>query len=120
MFAYVRLMGEKMLKGRPLKKLVEMGHRLMTLCFSLFIWGGAWLNLRPMFELLHTDAGSQARRGRLTTSRGTIETPVFMPVGTQGSVKALDPREMLEVGPENILGNTYPLFIPAGREGIRA
>src|SRR5258708_39168501 len=67
MFAYVRLMGEKMLKGRPLKKLVEMGPWLMTQSFSLFIWGGALLNLRTMFEVLHTDAGSRERRGTLTT-----------------------------------------------------
>jgi len=113
-------MGEKMLKGRPLKKLVEMGPRLMTLSSSLFIWGGTWLNLRPMFELLQTDAGSQARRGRLTTSRGTIETPVFMPVGTQGSVKALDPRELREMGTQIILGNTYHLYIRPGLEVIRA
>src|SRR5437899_627982 len=134
MFAYVRvcslngrknvegppLISEAFTLGRPLKKLVEMGPRLMTLSFSLFIWGGAWLNLRPMFELLHTDAGSQARRGRLTTSRGTIETPVFMPVGTQGSVKALDPRELLEMGTQIILGNTYHLYIRPGLEVIRA
>ena len=51
-----------------------------------------------MFELLKTDSHSKARLGRLRTPRGTIETPVFMPVGTQASVKALDPRELLEMG----------------------
>ena len=45
-----------------------------------------------MFELLKTDETSKARRGRLTTTRGVVETPVFMPVGTQASVKALDLR----------------------------
>src|SRR5260221_6860446 len=64
-----------------------------------------------MFELLKTDPHSRARLGRLTTPRGVIDTPVFMPVGTQGSVKALDPRELLEMGTEIILGNTYHLHI---------
>src|SRR6267378_2728575 len=73
-----------------------------------------------MFDLLRTDASCKARLGRITTSRGTIETPVFMPVGTQGSVKALDPRELLEMGTQIILGNTYHLSIRPGLEIIRA
>ena len=48
-----------------------------------------------MFELLKTDAQTKARLGRLTTPHGVVETPIFMPVGTQASVKALDPRELL-------------------------
>ena len=71
-----------------------------------------------MFKLLNTDTGSQARLGRLTTKHGVIETPVFMPVGTQGSVKALDPRELLEMGTQIILGNTYHLYIRPGLEII--
>jgi queuine tRNA-ribosyltransferase len=73
-----------------------------------------------MYELLKTDAHSRARLGRLVTSRGTINTPAFMPVGTQGSVKALDPRELLEMGTEIILGNTYHLHIRPGLEIISA
>ena len=73
-----------------------------------------------MFELLKTDPGSHARLGRLTTTRGVIDTPVFMPVGTQGSVKALDPRELVEMGTQIILGNTYHLYIRPGRDIIRA
>src|SRR5689334_4797211 len=73
-----------------------------------------------MFELLKTDARSKARLGRLTTVRGVVETPVFMPVGTQGSVKALDPRELLEMGTQIILGNTYHLNIRPGLEIIKA
>ena len=73
-----------------------------------------------MFELLKTDAKSRARLGRLTTAHGVVDTPVFMPVGTQGSVKALDPREMLEMGTQIILGNTYHLSIRPGIEIIRA
>lgn len=70
------------------------------------------------FHLLQTDARSRARLGRLTTPHGEIETPVFMPVGTQGSVKALDPRELREMGTQIILGNTYHLFIRPGLDII--
>jgi queuine tRNA-ribosyltransferase len=73
-----------------------------------------------MFELLKTDAGSRARLGRLTTPRGVIDTPAFMPVGTQGSVKALDPRELREMGVQIILGNTYHLHIRPGLDVITA
>jgi queuine tRNA-ribosyltransferase len=73
-----------------------------------------------MFELLKTDPQSRARLGRLTTTRGVIDTPTFMPVGTQGSVKALDPRELLEMGTQIILGNTYHLHIRPGLEIISA
>src|SRR6188508_3278143 len=72
------------------------------------------------FELLKTDTQSKARLGRLTTAHGSIDTPVFMPVGTQGSVKALDPRELLEMGTQIILGNTYHLNIRPGLDIIRA
>ena len=73
-----------------------------------------------MFELLKTDAHTKARLGRLTTAHGVIETPVFMPVGTQASVKALDPRELREMGTQIILGNTYHLNIRPGLDIIRA
>ncbi len=71
-----------------------------------------------MFELLAKDPASKARLGRLTTAHGVVQTPVFMPVGTQASVKALDPRELLEMGTEIILGNTYHLSIRPGMEII--
>jgi queuine tRNA-ribosyltransferase len=73
-----------------------------------------------MFELLKTDPSSKARVGRLTTAHGLVDTPVFMSVGTQGSVKALDPRELREMGTQIILGNTYHLNIRPGMEIIRA
>jgi queuine tRNA-ribosyltransferase len=73
-----------------------------------------------MFELLQTDPSSKARLGRLTTAHGVVETPVFMPVGTQGSVKALDPRELVEMGTRIILGNSYHLNLRPGLDIIRA
>src|SRR5713226_6501371 len=73
-----------------------------------------------MFKLLKTDTTTKARLGKLTTTRGVIDTPVFMPVGTQASVKALDPRELQEMGTRIILGNTYHLNIRPGLEIIRA
>src|SRR5256885_829439 len=73
-----------------------------------------------MFDLLQTDASSKARLGRLATAHGAVDTPVFMSVGTQGSVKAIDPRELREMGTQIILGNTYHLSIRPGLEIIRA
>jgi len=70
-----------------------------------------------MFECLHQNG--LARRGRLTTRRGTIETPVFMPVGTLATVKAMTPEELVETGAEIILGNTFHLMLRPGTEIIR-
>jgi queuine tRNA-ribosyltransferase len=72
-----------------------------------------------MFELLTIARSQRARRGRLTTAHGVIETPAFMPVGTQGSVKAVSPRELHELKAQIILGNTYHLFVRPGLEVIR-
>ena len=71
-----------------------------------------------MFELLHTDSDSKARRGRLTTPHGVIETPIFMPVGTQGSVKTLHPDDLVMMDAQIILGNTYHLWLRPGTEVI--
>ena len=68
------------------------------------------------FELLNNDKG--ARRGRLTFSRGVIETPVFMPVGTVGSVKGLAPRDLTELKTKIILGNTFHLYLRPGLDII--
>src|ERR1700742_1962118 len=73
-----------------------------------------------MFELLKSDSRTKARLGRLTTAHGVVETPIFMPVGTQASVKAIDPRELDEMGTQIILGNTYHLNIRPGMDVIRA
>lgn len=72
-----------------------------------------------MFQLLNKDQASKARRGRLTTAHRVIETPAFMPVGTQGSVKAVSPQELRELNAQIILGNTYHLFVRPGLEVIR-
>ncbi len=70
------------------------------------------------FELLNTDGA--ARRGRMRFSRGTVETPAFMPVGTGGTVKAMTPEELRENGTQIILGNTFHLMLRPGVEVIRA
>ena len=68
------------------------------------------------FTLLKKDTSglSHARRGRLKLNHGTIETPIFMPVGTYGSVKAMDPIELKDVGSQIILGNTFHLWLRPG------
>jgi queuine tRNA-ribosyltransferase len=68
------------------------------------------------FSLINTDIN--ARTGVLKTDHGIIETPVFMPVGTQGSVKAIEQRELDEIGAQIILGNTYHLYLRPGTETI--
>ncbi len=75
------------------------------------------------FQLLGKDG--EARRGRLETSHGPVETPVFMPVGTQGTVKGVTPAQLLELGggtqgPQIILGNTYHLMLRPGVETVQA
>jgi queuine tRNA-ribosyltransferase len=72
-----------------------------------------------VFKLSTSDPRSKARRGRLETGHGPIETPAFMPVGTQGTVKAVSPRELRELKAQIILGNTYHLFVRPGLETIR-
>lgn len=70
------------------------------------------------FELLYQDPTSGARLGRLTTAHGVVNTPVFMPVGTRATVKAMSPRELEELNVQIILGNTYHLFLRPGPELI--
>lgn len=66
------------------------------------------------FSVIHNDKDTDARTCRLTTSRGTIETPVFMPVATRGTIRALTMRDLEEIGFEIILANTYHLYIRPG------
>jgi len=70
------------------------------------------------FKLLATDGA--ARRGTLTLAHGTVETPVFMPVGTYGTVKAMAPNELVDIGAQIVLGNTFHLWLRPGLEVIRA
>ena len=75
--------------------------------------------MQKPFGLLAQDRQSKARHGRLMTAHGVIETPAFMPVGTQGSVKAVSPRELRELNAQIILGNTYHLFVRPGIDVIK-
>ena len=70
------------------------------------------------FELIMKDPGSAARLGSLTTTHGRIDTPIFMPVGTQATVKAMTPEELIEVGSQIILANTYHLYLRPGHDLI--
>jgi queuine tRNA-ribosyltransferase len=70
------------------------------------------------FEVLATSGA--ARRGRLTLAHGVVQTPVFMPVGTYGTVKAMSPAELLEMGAQIVLGNTFHLWLRPGTEVIGA
>ncbi len=75
--------------------------------------------MTDLFELLHTDIDSSARLGKLTLHGAAIPTPVFMPVGTQGTVKAMTPEELLDMEVGLVLANTYHLYIRPGHELIR-
>jgi queuine tRNA-ribosyltransferase len=82
-----------------------------------------FLDLMPAlsFELLKTDDRSAARAGKITTDHGLIETPIFMPVGTIGSVKAVSQQQLKsEVDPHIILGNTYHLYLRPGMQTLEA
>src|SRR5215203_139923 len=73
------------------------------------------------FEFLKTDQQSAARSGKITTDHGSIETPIFMPVGTAGAVKAVSQKQLVQdVDARIILGNTYHLYLRPGTEIIEA
>src|SRR5213594_4398648 len=72
-----------------------------------------------MFEVRATDKNTKARVGELKTGHGVIETPAFMPVGTQGSVKAVSSRELHELNAQIVLGNTYHLFVRPGLDVLK-
>ena len=75
--------------------------------------------MQKEFELVATDRHSKARRGCLTTAHGAIDTPAFIPIGTQGSVKGVSPRELRELNAQIVLGNTYHLFVRPGLDVIK-
>src|SRR5262245_7527609 len=70
------------------------------------------------FEVMQKDARTRARRGRLHTARGVIETPVFMPVGTHATVKAMTVNQLRDLSVEILLCNSYHLFLRPGHETI--
>jgi queuine tRNA-ribosyltransferase len=70
------------------------------------------------FELLAQDKHTAARRGRITTPRGTVELPAFMPVGTRGAVRCMKPDEIRRTGAEILLANTYHLHLKPGENLI--
>lgn len=72
------------------------------------------------FELTKTSESSKARVGSISTDHGIIETPIFMPVGTAGTVKAVEQRELIELDAKIILGNTYHLYLRPGNEVMHA
>lgn len=71
------------------------------------------------FELRQTDPQTKARLGHYTTAHGSFETPIFMPVGTQATVKAMRPEELKSLGAQIILGNTYHLFLRPGHQQVK-
>lgn len=75
---------------------------------------------REVFKIAHADPGSRARTGTLLTAHGEIETPVFMPVATQGSVKALSQEDLAGLGVRAILSNSYHLYLRPGADVIAA
>ncbi|MCM8782611.1 MAG: tRNA-guanine transglycosylase, partial [Candidatus Omnitrophica bacterium] len=72
-----------------------------------------------MFTLIHKDKDSKARLGRLETAHGVINTPCFMPVGTQATVKTLSNQDLIDCGIEVVLSNVYHLYLRPGIEVIR-
>ena len=76
--------------------------------------------MEPSFTVQHRDRRTQARTGVLRTAHGEIQTPVFMPVGTQGTVKTVSNQELLDAGAEVVLANTYHLFLRPGEKVIGA
>ena len=72
--------------------------------------------MKIKYELLKKDKSTNARYGLLHTNHGSYETPIFMPVGTQATVKTLSPEELKEVGSAVVLANTYHLWLRPGED----
>src|SRR5271167_236066 len=70
------------------------------------------------FEVLARDPGAAARRGRMSTPHGTVETPAFMPVGTQAAVKGMTPDQVRSTGTEMVLADTYHLTLRPGEDVV--
>lgn len=72
------------------------------------------------FQILHRDSGCRARTGKISTPHGEIQTPIFMPVGTNASVKAMRPADLKDAGAQIILSNTYHLYLRPGHRVVEA
>src|SRR4030042_49099 len=102
----------------------------LSICPAIYDVHRRWFCLQPStsnlmqrsmalkFELIKKDPFSEARLGKIETAHGSFTTPAFLPVGTQGTVKSLTPEELVEIGVEVILGNTYHLYLRQGTETI--
>ena len=77
------------------------------------------MNNQFHYEVIKECKQTGARLGRLTTPHGIIETPIFMPVGTQATVKTMSPQELEEIGAQIILSNTYHLYLRPGQELVK-
>ncbi|OGP62811.1 MAG: tRNA guanosine(34) transglycosylase Tgt [Deltaproteobacteria bacterium RBG_13_53_10] len=88
-------------------------HAFCALSFGIFRGIMAF-----RFNVIKKDSFSQARLGRIETDHGSLATPAFLPVGTQGTVKSLTPEELVESGVQAVLGNTYHLYLRPGHETI--
>ena len=75
--------------------------------------------MQVKYTLIKRDERTRARAGIVETSHGTISTPVFMPVGTQATVKTISPEELKDLGAEIVLGNTYHLYLQPGEEIVK-
>src|ERR1035437_8489256 len=75
--------------------------------------------MSPKFQIIKKDKKSKARAGVIKTANGDIETPQFVPVGTQGTVKAVSPRDLKEMGVQIVLANTYHLHLRPGEDLIK-
>src|SRR6202158_3591302 len=92
---------------------------VMRCCWSALPRSPSSKGIAAMRFTLLATSGS-ARQGRLTLAHGVVDTPVFMPVGTYGTVKAMAPRELEELGAQIILGNAYHLWLRPGLDVIAA
>ena len=75
--------------------------------------------MKVKYTLLHNDKNTKARYGTLETNYGKFETPMFMPVGTQATVKSISPEELKELGAQIILSNTYHLYLRPGHDIVK-
>ena len=99
-----------------MKKEKEKGNKLSAIRL-INVPESCIISYMSNFKIMSQDGA--ARAGVLKTAHGEVKTPVFMPVGTQGSVKALDPKDLKDAGTQVILGNTYHLYLRPGHKLVK-